>query len=296
MSEPQFYLSSWADLRIWASEIETERGRDQVEHELSTGDVHPIQDRGQAMIRSRITFLFDWMVGEDISPDDRLKAFIATLDEKPRIFRHPIEGSFSARIKGFVYRVSGRSITGNGEIVPAGVVTAISPAGVDGIPAAGAGAVDAAATAAEIEFSEVAVPTAIPAAARIAADKWASDENPNPRVILAETGSLTSQLGELADTLDSNLAKWQAFKATIMLADAIRSAADTITSDAPSTFVIRIANAVALRSLVSSLYGADEADLRYRQVMQLNDVPNPAWLEPGTELVMPAIAPRGRSG
>lgn len=294
----QYYASKWGDIRLWISDIKVTRGRDIVEHEMSKGDDHPIQDRGAAMVRSSLTILFDWMVGEpDLAPLDRLRRFVASIDGESRLFQHPVEGSFLARIKNFEYAIdSSGVITGTGEILPAGDVTPLAPAGSDGIPASGAGAVDAAADAADIEFNEVNFEGRnVPEAARLAANNWATTDDLNPRAVLAETGSLTSDLGELADALEGSLVTWQAFKAVVLLAEAVRAAAETATSDTAATFIARIGSTIALRAFVAGLYGAEFAEIRYRQVLQLNDVANPAWLEPGTELVMPQVAARGRS-
>lgn len=297
MGDSQFYLSRWGDIRVWISELTTRAGRKQVVHDLSLGDVHPIQDRGADLVDTNATILFDTMVGEEsIAPIDRLRAFRAQIDDKPRLFQHPIEGTYRARVEAFEYQIRETTITATCRIVPAGEIAPVAPSGAAGIPIGGAGGVDAAAEAAETEFAAVDVPTTIPAAARLLSAKWATATDPNPRVVLAEMGSMTSQLGALADTLENDIAMWSAFKATVLLADAIRDAADAATADTASTMVAKIGTTVALRAFVAGIYGAELADQRYQQVLLLNDIANPAWLEPGTELTMPQPTPRARGG
>lgn len=287
-----FYQSSWGDLRLWISEISTIGGRDKVVHDLSTGDVHPIQDRGGQNKVARVTILFDWMDGDSIAPLDRLRLFLAQIDDKARPFRHPILGTYLARIGDFNHKVDGQGvISGEAEILPAAAIAPFAAPGSNGIPAAGAGAVDDAADAADIEFNEVDASSPLPAAAKQAVSDWTSAADPNPRAVLAQTGSLTAQLGELADTFSESLDTWQAYKATILLSDAVRSAAETTTSQASSTFVAKIAARIALRAYLAGIYGADEVDLRYTQAMALNDIANPASLDPGVELVLPQKPP-----
>jgi hypothetical protein len=127
-------------------------------------------------------------------------------------------------------------------------------------------------------------------------DSWSSTDTVNTRQVLTELGSLTAQLGDQADALEGDLGLWSAFKATILLAEAVRVAADAATSDTAQTFVVLISAPVALRALLASIYPADEMDDRYVQAMALNDILSPAWLEPGTELLLPQLAAAARSG
>jgi hypothetical protein len=292
-----YYKSSFGDLRLWLSRISTSAGRDQVVHELSAGDDFVVDDRGQGLLRARCSVLFADMVEDSLSPIDRLRALRAAVDGKPRIFRHPIEGSFLARVGPFDYEINSDStITAELELVQVAEVEAVSPAGAGGIPTSGEGAVDAAAESLTAELGELGLASTLPADASAAVDGWAASESPNPRDVLAETGSLTANLGELASKLEAGLATWAAFKATIQLAEAVRAAAEAHTAATATTFALRVGGAVALRALVASVYGGEDAEQRYAEVLLLNDLATPMLLEPGTELQMPALPPAARSG
>lgn len=291
-----FYRSSFGDLPLWISRIYTDKSRSQVIHELSAGDDYVVQDRGQAPLKSRVTILFDWMNGDDLAPLDRLRKFTALVDDKPRLFTHPVEGTFPARVGSWNYDVDSNGvISGEAELIRVGDVVAVSPAGAGSLPAAGGGAVAAAADALDIELEGIGQPSVLPAQAAAAVDGWAAQGTPNPRDVLAQTGSLTEQLGTQAAGFEADLSDWAAFKSTILLAEAVRAAAESATADTASTFVVKIGSTIALRALVASIYGADEADRRYEQAMQLNDIANPAWIEPGTELVLPQSPPPPRT-
>jgi len=292
-----FYNCSFGGLRLWISKISTDKSRTQVVHAPSTGDDHVVQDRGRVLLRAKVGLLFDYMRGDDLEPIDRLRAFSALVDDTARMFSHPIEGTFLARVGSFEY-----DIDENGVISAEGVeftavapVQPVTPAGAGGIPSSGDGAVQAAADTLTAELADVGQTSTLPAAAAAASDDWTSSDSVNPRDVLAQTGSLTAQLAELAAGLENDLETWAAYKATILLSNAVVAAAVGVTSDTAQTLTVLVGTSIALRALVASIYHADESDLRYQQAMQLNDIPAPAWLEPGTQLTLPTPTAKARN-
>jgi len=290
-----FYEGSFGGVRLWLSKISTDRSRAQVVHELN-GDEHVVQDRGRALVRARCTVQFDRMKDDDLEPLERLQALNAVIDDKPRIFRHPSSGSYLARIGSFQEDIDEHgTITAEIEVLQVADVQAVFPAGAGTIAATGEGAVAAASDALDLELADVALASPIGGNAKAAVDGWTSSETVDTRAVLTQVGSLTSDLGAQADTLDGDIGLWSAFKATVLLSEAVRAAADAATADTAQTFVVRIASPVALRAVLASVYSAEEADARYDQAMQLNDIASPAWLEPGTELLLPKTVARRRS-
>lgn len=296
-SEPFFYESSFGGLRLFLSRISTDRSRTQVVHELSSGSEHVVQDRGAVILRARCTVMFDRMRDDNIAPLDRCRRLQALVDDKPRMFSHPTSGSYLARIGPFTEDIDVNGvITAELEVVQVAAIEAVAPAGAGTIPATGEGAVTAAADTLTAELEGLGLDSPLPDDAKTAVASWNAGETVNTREVLTQVGSLTSQLGTQADSFDSDIGFWPAFKATVMLSEAVRAAADSATSDTAQTFVIRIASPVALRAVLASTYGAEEADSRYDQALALNDIASPAWLEPGTELVLPQIVAQARSG
>lgn len=293
---PDFYKSSFGDLRLWLSTVTTDKSRTLVVHEMSAGDDYVVQDRGRAPLKSTFSVLFDLMAGDDIEPLDRARRLSALVDGKPRLLSHPIEGTYLARVGPFNIDIDENGvITANVEFIAVAESIAVAPAGAGGIPAAGAGAVAQAADAYILELEGIGESGSLGTDAAAAADSWAAAADPNPRDVLAQTGSLTEDLGTQADDLDDDLAKWQAFKQTVLLSDAVRAAAEASTSDTTSTFVLKVGSTVALRALLAGVYGADECDVQYARALLLNDISNPAWLELGTELVLPMPTTPARS-
>jgi hypothetical protein len=291
-----WYKSSFGELRLWLSRISTDRSRDLVVHSPSAGPDHVVQDRGPNVVRTRCTVLFARMAGDDLDPLERCRRLQAIVDDRPRIFSHPTSGSYLARIGPFTEEVDETGvITAEIEVVQVAPAEAVAPAGAGSIPATGAGAATAAADALTAELADVGITSSLPEDVTAAVDGWTSADTVNTRQVLAELGSLTSQLGDLADALEADLGLWPAFKATILLAEAARAAADAATSDTAQTFVVLISEPIALRALLAAIYPADEVDDRYVQAMALNDLLSPAWLEPGSELLLPQLAAAARS-
>lgn len=295
MADPQFYESSFGGQRLWLSRISTDLSRTVVVHELSHGDEHPVQDQGRGPVRVTASARFDWFL-DDVAPIDQIRALKALIDDKPRILSHPVEGSFLARVGPFTYDVGEDSvITAELQFFAVQEVVAVSPAGAGGIPASAEGAVAAAATSLTAELDELGVASTLPTEAAAAADSWSADPELNPRAVYAQTGSLTERISILADDLEADHDTWPAYRATILLAEALRAAAESATAALAQTFQLQVGAPIALRALVASIYGADEADDRYLQAMRLNDLANPACIDAGTMLQMPVVRGAARN-
>jgi hypothetical protein len=292
-----FYESAYGDVRLFLTKISTDRSRDLVVHPLSTGNEYVVQDRGTtAGQRARCTVLFARMPGDELSPLERCRRLQAVVDDKPRIFRHPSSGSYLARIGPFTEDIDEHGIiTAELEVVRIAPIAAVSDAGAGTIPATGEGAVDAAADELAAELADVDIDSLLPLEAKAAVTDWTSTDKVDTRKVLTQVGSLTAKAGAQADALEGDIGLWQAFKSTVLLAQSIRDAAEAATSGSLSTFLLRIASPVALRAVLASVYGADEADARYDEVLALNDLVSPAWIDPGTDLVMPQLTSLARS-
>jgi hypothetical protein len=298
VDSPGWYKSAFGGLRLWLGSVSTERSRSHVVHELSAGDEYVVQDRGKGPIRVRCSVLFDWMDGDDLSPIDRARKLQTLVDDQPRLFTHPIDGTFLARVGPFNDEIDASGvITAQLEFIAVSEVKPVSPIGAGGgIPASGSGAVSSASAAMTSELADVGMTSSTPAEAAAAADSWAASEDVNPRDVLTQTGSLTSDLGDQAVGMEGDINLWSAFKSTILLAETVRIAAQSATASTSQTFVLRVGSTVALRTLLAGIYPADQAAERYDDVMRLNDIATPAWLDEGSELVLPLPSPLARVG
>ncbi len=297
MAEALFYESSFGSVRLFLSRLSTDRSRTQVVHELSRGNEHVVQDCGQGPVRARGTVRFLYMPADKLSPVERCRALQAEIDDKPRVFRHPISGSYLARIGPFTEDIDGDGIiTAEVEIVRVAPIDSLVSPGAGAIAAAGEGAVTSAADALAAELAELGIESSLPAAAKATVDGWNAAETVNTREVLTQVGSMTAQLGDLSETLEDDIEFWEAYKATILLSAQISAAAESVTSaETALTFVVHIGSPRALRAVLASVYPAEEADERYDQVLALNDITSPAWLDAGTQLVLPQPPAQSRT-
>lgn len=288
----EFFEATWGRIKLWIRELQTDNSRTLVVHELTSGDEHPVQDRGERIRRTTVALLFDEMTGEDLPPLDRFMRFKAAVDSGAEaVFTHPIDGSFMAKVGEFSYRIDENSniVDASAEFVAVDEIVAImipATSGAGGL--AGEGAVSAAADDLDIQLALVDLETDVTDDARAAVEAWTSGEDVNTREVVADVADLSDRLADLITGagMEDDLALFEAYRATIMLGAAIRAAAIAATSETPAVFSIFVASSVPLIPLMARMYGGANAEERARQVEALNDISTPGWLPIG-RYVMP---------
>lgn len=298
MPNPGFYRASYGNVRLWISRLSTTQGRTLVVHEMSAGADHVIQDRGPSVVVARGTLLFDYMVGDLLSPVERLNELKALVDGDSHTLTHPTVGSYTAMIGPFEESTDeSGTISADVEFTATQRTTTVISAGAASIPASGEGAVNAAVLAMSDELGELGIDDGgLADSASVAVDAWASSVDLSPREVFAQVGTLTDQLGDQSSMLEDDIETWEAFKRTLLLADSIRSAAEAMIADGDGTSIFRVGAPIALRALLASEYGAVDADRYYNSVMAGNDIATPGLLEPGYILQLPNPPPRARNG
>lgn len=291
-----FYESRYGNVRLWLSAVDTSRGNSLVIHEPSAGRNYTVQDRGEVLLRCTLQILFDQMI-DDIDPLDRYRQFYAlATDGKPHVLTHPIEGSFLARVEGVSQSIDQSGVISCSAVfVQVETSAAILQAGAATVPATGSNAVAAAAESRIEALAAIETSSDTNAQAVTATDSWASDPSVTSRDVLTQSAALSDSIYAESTSLDDSLDQWEAQRSTLLLLGTLYQATDSALSDTTQTFALRLGNEAALRSLVSSIYGADEADSRYLQVMMLNDIADPLTLSAGVELLMPAVNTRSRN-
>lgn len=289
-----FYDTTWGIVRLFCSSISTENSRKQVVHELATGDVHPVSDRGMAVRRTRCSLLFDEMPGEPRSAFDRFLEFKAQVDRgDDAIFTHPIDGSYLAKVGEFSYVIDEDSniVDASAEFISNDEIIAVRPAAVG--TAAATGVDDVAARADELtaNLDAKGLTSDVPELAKTTVDAWTSGDSVPTRDVVNETAELIEKIGSFIEDngLEDDLELWDVYVSTILLGDSIRAAALAATSDAPSIFVMRVALPTSVLALVLRVYPASEAEDRERQVRELNDLRTPSGLiSAGSDVIMPS--------
>lgn len=293
----QFYEASFGGVRLWISNIQTSgAGRGLVVHEPSAGPAFGLSDRGPDLLVSRCSLLFDDMLGEGVSAAERFREFKGQIDDKPRVFRHPLQGSFVARISELTYTIDPTGISAECTITQDTSFPAVSESGPGGALATGQGAVAASAAAARAQYKEIGLDTSVIDETEATVDGWNATATPvNPKDVVSKTSSLSTRLTDVASSLEDDLEAWSSFTATMLLVEDLRAASEASIADTASTFAMQLGTPIAARALVASIYGADEAEARYEQFLRLNTISNPLSLAQGVRYLMPQPSPRERN-
>lgn len=127
--ETELFLCSWGDIQLFVSSIEWDAGETQVIHDLASGDFHPVQPRGSRIRRATAQLMFDDFDGAHETGITAFRRFEVTTKER-RIFTHPIDGSFFARIGELKPMMDENSvIRASCEFIPDAVVPPVAPTG-----------------------------------------------------------------------------------------------------------------------------------------------------------------------
>lgn len=295
----EFNDVTWGNVRLWCSRVSTSHGRSIVVHELAEGDDHPTQDRGLAPRRVSCELLFTEMPTEASSALARFNAFKAQVDSGEQLlFSHPIDTPFYARVEDFDYELDedGNFASVTCTFLKSGESEAPRAAGAGATAAAGEDAVAARAAEFDTELAAVGIESTLGADALAAIDVWAESDDVPTRQIIVDVAGLSARLSAFIEEedLENDLALFGVFKATIMLGAAIRAAALAALAETPKLTAVLIATPISLLALCVRMYGGLEAEDRTRQVLALNDLRSPAWIEAGTVVMMP-VPSRTRS-
>lgn len=411
---------SWGRIRLFASQIHTDSGRTQVVHELSSGDRHPVQDRGLRVRRVRVNIQFDVFPGAPAPRDAAIALERAKDTGQTAVFQHPLLGRYVASIGEFVSNVDESSvITAEAEFIQEDEDIAVTPTGAASSGTSGEDSVDAAATAMDAQLAAagqlkisgtsavavlsrtpggskllatlntgkaffdmtvasstafalaitnqvttrangasgsisraigapvlvqfgafgaaaslsalalspfgqtVDVTSVVPAPsgfgesdpssslaaaassdaqsglfaattldARVAVASWNAEDVPT-RTVMNDAARISNNIAIMIEVggFELDISLWQAFRAAIMLGEAVRAAAIAATSDTPSVFVMRVVTPTALLPMAARIYGGANATERARQIAELNDISTPGWLAPGDYLMPTRPAP-----
>jgi hypothetical protein len=127
---------------------------------------------------------------------------------------------------------------------------------------------------------------ALDADVRHSVASW-TDEDVPIRKISIDATRLSDGIATMIEVggFELDLQLWPAFRAAILLGESIRNAVISATSETPTVFVIRVQRSTALLSLAAKIYGGVDAQARARQIVSLNDISTPGWLDPGDYLM-----------
>lgn len=269
------------------------------EYSAPRRDGATIAAQGQEPRSTRCTLIF-WDVDED-APNHlaRAVAFIerAMTAREARPFTHPLWGSYQAFVRDVQARASASEP--NVVMVDASFVEHLGEPPVfafEADPAASLAQVTV--LAGDLEAAPDAGPATLAVAteARTVAEQWSTSTDLAVRDVNADLSALSDRVSDALLELDyaTNLDRFPVVRTLHRLHDTLRRAAEQFRRAEPRIVAYTVAGATSLRGVAVSLYGAAAAaGGRYDDLLRLNDLADPTYLAPGTQLRVLATAPVG---
>lgn len=289
-----YFTADFGGVPILIADISTERGRDVAVQSPSHGDEHSLNDRGRRLRRSSVEILFVDQPG--LAPyTERYERFLA-LAEGPdaQVFTHPLDGSYRARAEGLTVSASKDelairvSCTISRDAEP----TSVFPVAAGGSVAAGVESVTVAGDQVDAELEAVGLSSSTPAATVAAITAWDEADELDSAMVYLEVASLTQQIDEMIAELElaTQLDRWPAYRAAILLRYELTRAAEAFTSDVEQIVDLYVEVARPVRAIAAEVYGGRDADERTAQIVKLNRIRAPGRVAPGTTLKIPRPA------
>lgn len=291
MAIGEFYDCTWGSVRLWCASVSTDNSRTKVIHELAEGDEHPVQDRGLGVRKVTCELLFVQMPREPRPPRERFLEFKAQVDGgEDHLFQHPLGETYYAGVEAFTHEIDeDGNLTASVTFVKSGEPEAPVQTGAGTTAAAGEDAVATQAAALTAELDEVGISSTTPADAVAAQASWSESETVPTRQVIVDVARLSDSLATMIEDegLERDLKLFPAYKASILLGNAIRAAALAALAETPRLTAVRIKHTISLLALCVRIYGGAEAEDRVRQILALNDIRTAGWLEADTVIMIP---------
>jgi prophage DNA circulation protein len=301
--ERQLVECSFGGLRLDVLTTEDEAGRVLVTHQIPHREGSPVRDMGAEPRTTRCKLIF-FQVDADDDPRERFYFFKAKVDEgATQTFVHPISGRYRAKVGAMTWSAAAEPrdvISVECTFHEDADVPATFEAG-GGSPT-GAGLAEVEASAADLDASLVEVNDELgedeePLTSTVGADAVAKvggwqdasvdlDDPLTLRRVNLELVAMSNAISRETDrlALATHPERWPIARSLSNLHHNLRRAAVVFTEESPKTFEITVRAPTNVYTLAARTYPGDDPERRAEQLMQLNDIPNPARLEPGTRL------------
>lgn len=299
----QLVECSFGGIRLDVQTTEDEAGRVLSTHLIPHRDGAPVRDQGAEPRTTRCRIIF-FQTSPDDDPRERFYFFKAKADEgATQTFVHPISGRYRAKIGAFTWSAAAepRDVImvectfHEDSDVPA---TFIAGGGA----ALGAGLAEIQASSRALDDSLVEVNAELPddatplsstvgtsAVSKVEAWQASTGDLEDPltlRRVNLELVALSNEISKETDrlALATHPERWPIARALTNLHHNLRRAAAVFTEESPRVFEITVNAPTNIFTLAARTYPGEDAEQRAEQLMNLNDIPNPARLEAGTRL------------
>lgn len=314
--EQQLFECRFGGIRLDVQSTEDQLGRVVVTHQIPHLEGAPVRDQGAEPRTTRCRIIF-FPLDEKDDPRERFYFFQAKVAEgRTQTFTHPITGSYRAKCGPL-------TLTAAAEPRETLMVECTfhedsdTPAAFEsgaGAPAA-AGTDEVRAASADLDAGLVEVndelladdPDAEPLSTTVgtdcvtAATGWedaaaSADDGITARRVNLELVALSDSISRETDRLELALhpERWPIARALANLHYSIRRASEAVVRETPRLAEVTLLAATSVYALAARTYPGEPFEARAEQILNLNDIPNPARIEAGTRLKVYARDTSGR--
>lgn len=285
------YPVTYAGVVLDVVSFSGDKGRAVVEHRPTRGRGAQLSDRGRNPRRDSLQIQMTGGAQEAVRKRDLLQALVESGES--RTFSHPLDGEWRAKISEY-----SESIGPDGVMISMTLIEDTAfPSRLEEARRASVGslqAVSSAAVGADAAFAAISAidPTfTAPDTARATglAEGWAAAQP-----TAAEQGRELEGFRSYSRTEQSRLGAltspegYTAAVAWMDLRGELERYGKAVQSRNPRTFLLTLQSSAPLVSVLASLYGAQEANRIYSDVIRLNAIANPLAVRANSELRLPA--------
>lgn len=301
--ETQLVECSFGGIRIDVQSTEDAAGRVVVTHQIPHREGAPVRDQGAEPRTTRCKIIF-FRVDENDDPRERFYFFKAAVDlGKTQTFKHPITGSYKAKVGAMTWSAAAepREVI-NVECTFHEDSNVPATFEEEGGTALGVGLAEVEASAAALDDSLVEVNAelgddtdlltsdvgsdSVATVAGWEAATASADDPLTARRVNLELVALSNKISAETDRLALALypERYPIARSLSNLHHNLRRAAAVFTQESPRIIEITVLAPTNVYTLAARTYPGENAEQRAEQILNLNDIPNPARIEVGTRL------------
>ena len=291
------FEGTFAGVPLDIVDVSDDEGRSVPAHEHPHVDGAETEDLGGRPRVTRLRLIFFPRREDDFDFWERYK-LLRDVKERGEVqeFVHPFDGGWDARISDW-------SVSSNPDAGAIFVdVTLVEHRRIQSVFIAGPGTpllsgleeVKVSAADADAALADAGAGSDVPSGCVGAVEGWQA-EDVTPRRVNLEMVKLSNDISKLTDDLElaANPRSWNLVRTLAMLNYNVRRAARIVTAKTPRLIEVTVGATSPLLVIAGQIYGASQAQWRYGQMLELNDVHTPQRVEAGTKLK--AQSPRSRT-
>ncbi len=294
----ELHEASYGGIPLDIVSIDDDESNDIVVHTFPRRAGGRLENQGMGPRRTTVRILF---FARDPEDDylGRFASFVALKDERrAHRFVHPITGSYEAQVEAFRYAADAErrdTIAVDCTFIEDAEEPSVYDLGPGAPTTSAVEGVRAASAELDQALEDAGIESSAGADAIATVERWEADDA-TERQVGVEAAALSLRLQAEVDALGlaEDAALFPVLSAFVALHDALRRAAQAFTQTTERILEVSVAVPTPLLVFCGRFYGAADAQARADEIRRLNYIVNPARIEAGTVLLVPAPTPSGR--